>query len=467
MKKIAFFIFFNLIIAAVSADVRLPSLISNNMVLEQKAMVTLWGWSDAQEKIFVTSSWNNKTDSTVSTRDANWRIKIQTPSAGGPYTITIKSKNTIVLKNVMIGEVWVCSGQSNMEFHHFYEGSKDIEPEFKNPPNNNIHLFLIPRTTAQYPQENCNAQWTVCDSNTMKNFSEAAYFFAKKLNEKLNVPIGLIEAAWGGTPAEVWTPEEAVNNDIVLKEAAHTLQAYDWWPYWSGYTYNGMIYPLTNYNIAGALWYQGEGNTNAPATYARLLTTMIKSWRNAWQKDFPFYFVQIAPFTYGDNYVGAVLREQQEKVLALDKTGMVVTTDITADTTNIHPPDKHDVGYRLADLALAETYHQNLAGYKSPLYKSITIENSKAMIDFYDAENGLAIKGDHITQLYIAGKDSVFYPADAKIQNNKLIVTSKNVNEPIAVRYEFSNAGIGNLFSANGLPVAPFRTDDWDVLKKK
>jgi sialate O-acetylesterase len=301
----------------------------------------------------------------------------------------------------------------------------------------------------------------------LKNFSEVAYFFAKKLNQKLNVPIGLIESSWGGTPAEVWTPAEAVNDDIVLKESAHKIEAYDWWPYWPGYAYNGMIYPLKNYNISGAIWYQGEGNTSAPGTYAKLLTTMIKSWRNAWQKDFPFYFVQIAPFTYGDNYVGAVLREQQEKVLALEKTGMVVTTDITADTTNIHPPDKHDVGYRLANLALAEAYNQNIKNYKSPLFKSMTVENNKAIIDFYDADDGLTIKGDHIAQLYIAGSDSVFYPADAKIQNDKLIVSSKNVDVPVSVRYEFSNAGIGNLFSISDLPVAPFRTDNWEVLKKK
>ena len=467
MKKIAFSIFFSLIIAAAFADVRLPAIVGDNMVLEQNALINVWGWSDVSEKIFITTSWNTKTDSTISTRDAKWRIKIQTPAAGGPYTITIKSKNTIVLHNVMIGEVWVCSGQSNMEFNHFYQGSTDIEPEFKNPANNNIHFFLIPRTTAQYPQEDCHAQWTVCDSNSMKNFSEVAYFFAKKLNEKLHVPIGLIEASWGGTPAEVWTPEEDIDKDVVLKESAHTIQAFNWWPYWPGYTYNGMIAPLINYNIAGAIWYQGEGNTNAPSTYTRLLTTMIKSWRKAWQKDFSFYYVQIAPFTYGDNYVGAVLREQQEKALSLENTGMVVTTDITADTTNIHPPDKHDVGYRLANLALAETYHQNLTGYKSPLYKSMTVENNKAVINFYNADEGLTMKGDHIMQLYIAGKDSVFYPADAKIENNKLIVSSKNVDVPVAVRYEFSNAAIGNLFSASGLPVAPFRTDDWNVSEKK
>ncbi len=467
MKNIVFIILFKLITITAFADVRLPAVISNNMVLQQNSLVSLWGWSDAAEKVYITASWNNKTDSTISTRDAKWNLEIQTPVAGGPYSIIIKAHNTITLTNVMIGEVWVCSGQSNMEFNHYYEGSKDIEPELKNPPNNNIHLFLIAKTTALYQQENCTAQWTVSDSNTLKNFSEAAYFFAKKLNEKLHVPIGLIEASWGGTPAEVWTPADVVNKDLILKEAAHKLHAYNSWPYFPGYTYNGMIAPLTNYNITGAIWYQGEGNTGNADTYAQLFTAMIKSWRSAWQKDFPFYYVQIAPFTYGNNYIGAVLREQQTKVLELNNTGMVVTTDITADTTNIHPPDKVDVGYRLAGLALAETYHQNISGYKSPVYKNMTVENNKAIIDFYDAEKGLMVKGDKINEIYMAGNDSIFYAADAKIQNNKLIVSSKNVAAPIAVRYEFSNAGIGNLFSIEGLPVAPFRTDKWNVMEKK
>ncbi len=467
MKKLACVLLFLLPVCFAFADVRLPAVIGNNMVLQQNSLVNLWGWSDVAEKIFITTSWNNKTDSTVATRDAKWSIKIQTPAAGGPYSITIKSSNTITLTNVMIGEVWVCSGQSNMEFHHFYQGSKDIEPELKNPHNNNIHLFLIPRTTAQYPQEDCHAQWTVADSTTLKLFSEVAYFFAKKLNNNLNVPIGLIESSWGGTPAEVWTPEEAINSDVDLKESAHKLEPYKWWPFFSGYAYNGMIAPLINYNIAGAIWYQGEGNTSNANTYAQLLKTMIKSWRAAWRNDFPFYYVQIAPFTYDNNYNGAIIREQQQKVLALANTGMVVTTDITADTTNIHPPDKLDVGNRLANIALAETYHQNITGYKSPLYKNMSVNNNKVVINFTDADKGLMVKGDHISQLYIAGKDSIFYLADAKIENNILVVSSTNVDTPIAVRYEFSNAAVGNLFSKDGLPVAPFRTDDWNVIEKK
>ncbi len=467
MKKLICILIFQALIFFAFADVRLPSVIGNNMVLQQNSLADLWGWSDPGEKILITSSWNNKTDSTSGTRDAKWDLKIQTPAAGGPFVITIKGRNVIMLTNVMIGEVWVCSGQSNMEFHHFYQGSKDIEPELKNPPNNNIHLFLVPRTTAQYPQEDCHAQWTVADSTTLKLFSEVAYFFAKKLNKNLNVPIGLIEASWGGTPAEVWTPGDAVNNDVVLKDASHKLEPSNWWPHWPGYTYNGMISPLTNYSIAGAIWYQGEGNTNNADTYAQLFTTMIKSWRTAGQKDFPFYYVQIAPYAYGNNFNGAIIREQQEKVLTLENTGMVVTTDITADTTNIHPPDKLDVGYRLAGLALAETYHQNISGYKSATFKSMSIDGSKVVIDFNDAEDGFIIKGDHITQLYMAGKDSIFYLADAKIQSNKLVVSAKNVDAPVAVRYEFSNAGIGNLFSKDGLPVAPFRTDNWKLPANK
>lgn len=224
-----------------------------------------------------------------------------------------------------------------------------------------------------------------------------------------------------------------------------------------------MIAPITNYSIAGALWYQGEGNTIAPYTYAKLLTSMIKSWRNAWDKDFPFYLVQIAPFTYGTKYSGSRVQEQQAKVLALENTGMVVTTDLVPDTTDIHPPMKKVVGERLAALALIKTYHKTGIAYASPTYKSMSIDGGKATIIFKNAENGLMAKGQQITQLYIAGNDQIFYPADSKISGNVLIVSSDKVKQPVAVRFGFSNAAVGNLFSKSGLPVAPFRTDGWDL----
>jgi sialate O-acetylesterase len=446
------------------SQLRLPSLVGDNMVLQQQSSVMLWGWSNPSQKIIITTSWNNKTDSVAGTRDAKWKMMVQTPAAGGPYTISIKADNdAVTLKNVFIGEVWVCSGQSNMEYNSYYKGSTDIQPELKKPANNNIHLFLEPKATAIYPQDDCKAKWTIADSNSLKSFSEAAYFFAQRINHDLNVPVGLIEAAWGGTPAETWTPAAVVNTDEALTEAARKQTPADWWPYWPGYAYNAMISPITNYNIAGALWYQGEGNTAAPYSYSKLLTAMIKSWRNAWNKDFPFYLVQIAPFTYGSKYIGSVIQEQQAKVLALENTGMVVTTDIVPDTTDIHPPQKKAVGDRLAALALAKTYHKTGMTYASPMYKNISMEGNKATIIFDNADEGLMMKGSSVSQLYVAGNDKIFYPAEAKIIGNKLMVSSDKVKKPVAVRFGFSNAAVGNLFSKNGLPVAPFRTDDWDL----
>ncbi|MEJ7676810.1 MAG: sialate O-acetylesterase [Segetibacter sp.] len=252
-------------------------------------------------------------------------------------------------------------------------------------------------------------------------------------------------------------------NDDVLTEASRKQSPSGGWPYWPGYTYNAMIAPITNYNIAGALWYQGEGNTAAPYTYAKLLTSMIKSWRNAWDKDFPFYLVQIAPFTYGTKYSGSVIQEQQGKVLTLENTGMVVTTDLVPDTTDIHPPLKKAVGDRLAATALVKTYHRTGITYASPMYKSMSVDGSRAIITFTNSEDGLMVKGDSVSQLYVAGSDKMFYPAEGKISGSKLVVSSDKVRQPVAVRFGFSNAAVGNLFSKSGLPVAPFRTDDWDL----
>jgi sialate O-acetylesterase len=449
------------------ANVRLPSILSSNMVLQQQSTAKLWGWCDAREKIYVLTSWNNRTDSVTGTRDANWQISVPTPAAGGPFTITIRGNNTLVLENVMIGEVWICSGQSNMEMCENW-GLPDVRAELPNCTTNDIHFFHIPRTTSPYPQEDCRAQWVSCDSTELKSFSAAGYFFGKELNRRLNVPIGLIESSWGGTPAEVWTPADQVNGDDTLKAASATLKPNAGWPYLSGYCYNGMIAPLTRFPIAGAIWYQGEANTSSPATYGKLLRTMIGSWRKAWNKQFPFYYVQIAPFTYGTKNVAGVVREQQATCMSMDNTGMVVISDITGDTTNIHPKDKHDVGLRLANWALAETYH--LAGIvdKSPMYRSMEWRGDKIVVNLDNAPSGLVLKesagqGKEIHELFIAGEDRVFYPADGKIEGNRLIVSAKQVKKPMAVRYQFSNAGVGNVFSKEGLPLAPFRTDDWPV----
>jgi sialate O-acetylesterase len=252
-----------------------------------------------------------------------------------------------------------------------------------------------------------------------------------------------------------------VNGDSLLAKGAAAQRPSRGWPYKPGYCYNAMIAPITNYVLAGALWYQGEGNTVYPASYGRLFGAMIGSWRQVWKKELPFYYVQIAPFTYGAGNTGALIREQQAECLKLPNTGMVVVSDLVNDTTNIHPKDKHDVGYRLAAWALAETYHKSGIAYKSPMYKDMTIKGDRATVNIDVAPGGLMLKGIPIRELVIAGADRAFHPAQAKIDGNRLIVWSPEVKRPVAVRYQFDNAGMGNVFSKEGLPLAPFRTDDW------
>lgn len=462
MKKQLLFLIFSFLTLSLQGSIRLPNILNSNMVLQQQSTAKLWGWASPDEKIKVTSSWDNKTIETSADGNANWKIEIQTPKAGGPYTLTLEGENKIVLENILIGEVWVCSGQSNMEWSYL-SGVDGMKEEFTDLNKRNIRLFNMPKTTSATPQDNSSGHWAVCDSNTLKNFSAVGYFFAKHLNQDLNVPIGLINSSWGGTPAEAWTPEDLVENNEILKAAAVKNNPTNWWPVIPGYAYNGMIAPITNFTIAGTIWYQGESNTSAPSSYTELMNTMIGSWRKAWNKEFPFYYVQIAPFHYGNSHVGALVREAQAKTLSIEKTGMVVISDLVSDTLNIHPTNKKDVGLRLANMALAETYGIEKGAYRSPLFKMLTVEGGQATVDFNHAEIGLMLKGEKPTELYLAGVDKVFYPANVKIVGNKLVVSSKQVKNPVAVRYEFSNAGIGNLFSKAGLPVAPFRTDDWEV----
>jgi sialate O-acetylesterase len=420
------------------SNVRLPKIISSNMVLQQQSKVKFWGAADPNEKITITTSWNNKAYEAVTTNNARWEVLIETPAAGGPFTITLKGKNAIVLNNILIGEVWVCSGQSNMEMR--LGSLKDIKEEAPVAYNPNIRFFDIPKTTSLHPQDNCEGEWTICDSNTIKSFSAVGYYFAKNLNKNLNVPIGLVDASWGGTAAEVWTPDSLIYADPVLKQAASKISIPGGRPYIPGYAYNGMIAPITNFDIAGTIWYQGENNTGQAKTYAKLLPVMIDSWRNAWKKE------QVA-----DHH---------------PHTGMVVITDLVADTNDVHPTNKKDVGLRLANLALAETYHKDGIVYKSPSFKSMSVKGNKATIVLDNAEKGLVIKGKTATEFVIAGEDKVFYPAEVTIKNNILIVSSKEVKAPVAVRFGFRNTAVGNVFGKDGLPLAPFRTDTWEVEMK-
>jgi sialate O-acetylesterase len=465
-KSIAAFLAVSFLVQSVAAfaAIRLPAVISSSMVLQQRSDARLWGWSEPGEKIFVTTSWNGRIDSVVASGNAVWEINVPTPAAGGPYTITLKGRNTIVLEDILIGEVWVCSGQSNMEWSSD-NNLKQIMDEMPNSFNSSIRLFYIPKTTATTPQDDCQGKWKVSSPEALPGFSAIAYFFGKKLQQQLKVPIGLISTSWGGTPAETWTPAETVTKETDLATAAKELKPSKWWPVESGLAYNAMIYPITRFSIAGAIWYQGESNTGTAATYKKLFSSMIQDWRNAWKKEFPFYFVQIAPYTYGNNNIGALLREQQWQTLtAVPRTGMVVTTDLVDDIKNIHPNDKSSVANRLADWALMENYHKNVLAYQSPALTKTEINGDQVILSFDHAPNGLITKGNSKpTEFLIAGEDKVFVSADVKIEKDRLTVSSKQVKKPVAVRFGFSNTATPNLFSKEGLPVIPFRTDTWKV----
>lgn len=461
--KIKFTLLALFISFAAFSQIRLPSLVSSGMVLQQNDSITLWGWSGPDEKVVITTGWNNKKDSTKSNNGAKWKLKIKTPQAGGPYSIKIKTYSSeVVLNDVMIGEVWLCSGQSNMEWS-YYNNLKQIREELPTAYNPNIRLFHVYKTTADYPQDDVQAKWEICDSITLKKFSAIGYFFGKRIHQQLNVPVGLINASWGGTPAETWVADSMIKNDPVLNEAANKLQTFNWWPSAPGKAYNAMIAPLTNYNIAGALWYQGESNTNTNSTYHKLMTTLIDSWRAAWKKDFYFNLVQIAPYEYGNYNIGALVQEAQTKLLSHPKTGVVVVTDLVDNIKDIHPINKRDVGARLANWALAETYGLTGTAYKSPQFESMQTAKGKVTLTFSNASNGLIAKDKVITGFYVSAEKEQWFPAEAKIEGNKIIVWSKSVKEPAQVRFGFGNTIIGNVFSKEGLPLIPFRTDSWAV----
>jgi len=456
------FAFFLLISSTMMANVTLPNIFGDNMVLQRNSEVKIWGWANPKEEIRLISGWNNQEYKVVANNQAQWELHIKTPQAGGPYTISIKGYNEVILKNILIGEVWVCSGQSNMEMSVSW-GIDNGEEEMKNATNPNIRFFSVPKLTATTPQNNLLGNWTESTPETMKNFSAIGYFFAKRLQEDLkNVPIGLISSNWGGTPAEIWIPEEVVQNDPVLLENAKKLNEQEYGPRQPGRAYNAMIYPFVGFKIAGTLWYQGESNVGS-LVYDKTLSALIASWRKAWQNEFPFYFVQIAPYKTGsNNFSNVIVRDSQRKILKeIPKTGMVVISDIS-DTIDIHPKNKKDVGIRLANLALADIYPE-VSGLNSnlvngPLFKDIKIEKNKVLVSF-DYADGLHFKNKNSNQFELAGTDGIFHPAEASIKNNQVVLTSKKVSNPAKVRFAWGNTIQSDLFNKANLPASCFITE--------
>src|SRR6478609_7064809 len=455
MKKLVLFLTFLLVMSSavkLFAVVRLPPIISSNMVLQQNSQATLWGWSDPSERFTIISSWKTKIDTVIAPNSGKWKTKITTPAAGGPFTITIKSRsNTIVLENILIGEVWLCSGQSNMEMSN----NQQIKDELPNSKNDNIRFFTVAKKTSTYPQDHADGQWVSCDEETLRRFSAAGYFFGKKLNTDLNVPIGLIQSAWSGTPVELWEPSEVIDSDPVITEAATKIRDVTYRPNKPGLIYNAMIYPISNYTIAGTIWYQGEGNTPRAYAYEKMFTGMIGAWRKQFEQDFPFYYVQIAPYaSYETPYEAALLMEQQTRSLSYPKTGMVVITDLVDNIKSQHPLDKLTVGLRLANLALADTYKKNIpvAVYLNPKYKRMEVSKGKINLYFDNAPNGFMVKGNEKqpTEFLIAGSDQNFLTADVEIKKDRIVVSNKQIPDPVAVRFSFSNIGMSNVFNKEG-----------------
>jgi alpha-L-fucosidase len=454
------------------ADVRLPAIIGSNMVLQRETEVPLWGWADAGEHVHVKAPWLPDELTTTAGQDGSWRVRVRTPAAGGPFTLTIAGRNTLTLENVLIGEVWLCSGQSNMQWSVgpvFGPGVDHCADVLKAADQPNIRLFNVKNVTAAAPAADCVGTWTACTPETAASFSAVGYFFGCNLHDELKVPIGLIDSSWGGTPAEAWTsattiraiPELAARYGQALENARNTAGTLP--PHAPAALYNGMIAPLVSFGIRGVIWYQGEANRSDAKLYRTLFPALIADWRQNWgQGDFPFYYVQIAPFQYhNDHGETADVREAQLRALVTPNTGMVVTMDI-GDPRDIHPQHKDEVGRRLALWALAKTYGRGGLVYSGPLYKSMAVEGGAIRVSFDYADGGLISRdGGPLTHFAVAGEDRAFVPARAVIDGQTVVVSSDAVPRPVAVRYAWGAADEPNLANAAKLPASPFRTDDW------
>tara|TARA_B110000444_G_scaffold33741_1_gene29126 strand:+ start:9261 stop:10619 length:1359 start_codon:yes stop_codon:yes gene_type:complete len=449
-------------------------LFSDDMILQRESQVPIWGLASPNEKVTILSSWNNRTASTKADNQGNWIVKIETPLAGGPYEINISSGDSVLnYSNVLIGEVWIASGQSNMQMA-LYGGGK--EPVFGSidmiaqANNSNIRLFTVRHRSSETPKKDLNGKWLVSSPSNVSGFSAVAYSFANYLNKVLDIPIGIIHSSWGGSPAEAWTDQKTLNKIFEKSEIRnrHKDKAIHHNP--SG-LFNAMINPLIPFKIRGAIWYQGESNVGRANNYTKLMNNMIDGWRSQWnQGSFPFYFVQIAPNGAGGNTnktSQAFLREAQlMTMLQTENTGMVVTLDIGSEYT-VHPPEKILVGKRLAYWALVKDYKLGGISFSGPVYKSLDIKGHKVIVNFDYAQNGITSYNKPIVGFEIAGSNKVFYKANAKVirgyglNRSKLEVSSDSVKNPEAVRYGWKNYLEGNLYNSQGLPASSFRSDNW------
>ncbi len=473
LKPMMLLVALTMLAATTLAEVRMPAFFGNDMVLQQQTNAPLWGWAEPNKKITVQVGWSDASYTTKADKAGRWRIEIPTPEAGGPYAITISDGEELTIENVMLGEVWICSGQSNMEMP--MKGFKNQPVENGNldaakGTNPNIRLFTVKRNAQMAEVEDVTGKWAEAKPLSIRDFSATAYYFGRMIEEELQVPVGLICVAWGGSACEAWmTPEmlsafPQVQLPTSQEEVDKTKQRCP------TALWNGMLRPLVGMAMRGVIWYQGCDNWNRAYYYADLHATMIRGWREKWGiGDFPFYYCQIAPFDYDiitavgqPRYNSAYLREQQAKVEHMvPNTGMAVLLDVGMER-GIHPYDKQTPGERLALHALSKTYGFEGIYCDSPVFKGIEIKGNVVEVSFDRSPMWISCKHGFASKCFeVAGEDRVFYPAKAEVKQKKMIVSSEQVPNPVAVRYGFKDWVVGDLYGSDGLPISSFRSDDW------
>ncbi len=452
--------------ATCAGAVKLPGLFMDHMVLQRESQVRVWGWAEPGEAVSVTGSWDGAVTAHGKAQDDGaWEILLKTAQAGGPHTLTVQGTNRTIINDVMLGEVWVCSGQSNMAWNLADLGTQEALNDIINANHDKIRFFTVPLKLAANPAEDCDGSWHVCAMTTAAEFSAVAYYYGLDLHRLLGVPIGLIASHRRATRAESWTDQKTLTAFPAFSKALKTLSQTpdalsDQMP---SVLFNGMIAPLTKYGIRGVIWYQGESNTDRPIQYKSLFPAMIKAWRAHWnQGDFPFYYVQIAPFQYEASIQSAALREAQMRTLKLPKTGMAVTLDL-GERDNIHPSRKRTVSERLVLWAVRDIYGERRTVCQGPRLEAMRFEENQAVLRFYHTYGALTAKGGDLRGFTVAGKDRVFYPARATVQGKILILSNPEVKHPVAARYGWSNWTQANLYNQANLPASSFRTDTWPI----
>lgn len=453
----------------ISAKVVLPKIFASGMVMQQQTDANLWGEAKADATVKIATSWNKKTVSVKAGNDGKWTAKIQTPTAGGPYSITFSDGEKTVIDNILVGELWICSGQSNMEMPMKGFKNQPVEnavEDILHSGDSKMRLFTVKRTSLFQPATDVVGEWKEASPEAVRNFSATAYYFGRELRRMLNVPVGLIVTSWGGSSCEAWMNRDWLKAfpQIELPASQETIKSKN---RTATVLYNGMLHPLAGISMRGVIWYQGEENVSRSGYYADLFSRMIKGWREEWKEgDFPFYFCQIAPYDYNiigwGQYNSAFLREQQAKAEKMNKNvGMACLMDAGLEY-GIHPRKKQLAGMRLALLALDKTYGIKGITSETARYKDVEFKGDTAVITFERAGMWVYGKNGLKSDLFeVAGEDRVFHPAKAWIERSKLYVKCDEVKEPVAVRYAFKDWADGDLF-CDGLPVSSFRTDNWD-----